>query len=123
MGLIFPVVTKIVSNFLLLMCFWIAADDDLIGVNPIANLPDKIVLRTAYVLIFTSLITIIVWYLFKNSWGVIPFDFFEKMNEDLTSKLILPRFKNDKEQKDEKLNLVQDEQSDKIKMNDKAEKL
>ena len=39
-GVSYPLIAKIVPNFLFLMCFWICADANLIGLIPSSNLPD-----------------------------------------------------------------------------------
>lgn len=45
---------KFISNFLIFIGFWSLAEEDLIGVNPDSNIPDRYLYRAGIVLIVFS---------------------------------------------------------------------
>lgn len=65
MGISLPLIAKFVSNFMLLISFWVCADNDLLGINPQSNPPHRIVVRTAYMLIISGLLVILSWMSFR----------------------------------------------------------
>lgn len=107
MGISYPLISKIVGNFFLLMSFWICADMDMLGINPEAEMPHVVVERTGYALIFLSFPTLIIWYLFKQNWGVIPFDYYEiGMKEKVSKEIITDKIDKDKNDLEEEQKLV-----------------
>lgn len=114
MGLSLPIVSKIVGNFLLLGSFWLLADYGLVGINPDAELPPHLVRRTAIVLIVLSALTLLDWFLFRNFFGVVPYDYYDyQIKENLTKKAINWRFtsiKTDKKEENEEEILIDNEE-------------
>ena len=93
MGLTFPLITKIVCNFLLLMSFWYLAANNLIGINSDAELPNGFVRRTAIVVIVLNSCLLLNWFMFSNFFGIVPYDYYDySVKDDLTKHQINWRF-------------------------------
>ena len=76
---------KFISNFLVFIGFWSLAEEDLIGVNPDANIPDRYLYKAGIILIVFSGIQLLFWILFHNFFGKVPFDYYDTgFNEDFT---------------------------------------
>lgn len=111
MGISLPLISKYVSNFLLLISFWICADNDLIGINAQSSLPNVIVLRTTIVLIVSGLLVIVCWMMFKQNWGVVPYDYYEfEMKEKLTKDRIHEIFTSSEKPPEQNQLMVENDQ-------------
>ena len=119
MGLTFPLIAKFVTNYLLLLSFWYLAANDLIGINPDSELPGPLVRRTAAVVIILNFVVLLVWFLFKNFLGVIPYDYYDySVKDDLTKHAIMWRFYKDRPLGTEDEVLIKETQSDNLASKD-----